>query len=83
LKAGLRAHGTAPNSALSIRLRDCKKFADRSKGALVIVRSRRDLQSFLTTRAARTLSPDFLALKARALEGRLENLDELYAAASA
>jgi len=58
-----------------------QKFADRSKGALVIVRSRRDLQSFLTTRAATHAVAGFLGTEgAQPLEGRLENLDELYAA---
>lgn len=58
-----------------------QKFADRSKGALVILRSRRDLQSFLTTRAATHAVAGFLGTEgAQPLEGRLENLDELYAA---
>src|SRR5712671_1135317 len=58
-----------------------QKFADQSKGALVIFRSRRDLQSFLTTRAATHAVAGFLGTEgAQPLEGRLENLDELYAA---
>jgi microsomal dipeptidase-like Zn-dependent dipeptidase len=58
-----------------------QKFADQSKGALVIFRSRRDLRSFLTTRAATHGVAGFLGTEgAQPLEGRLENLDELYAA---
>jgi microsomal dipeptidase-like Zn-dependent dipeptidase len=58
-----------------------QKFADQSKGALVIFRSRRDLRSFLTTRAATHAVAGFLGTEgAQPLEGRLENLDELYAA---
>jgi len=58
-----------------------QKFADRSKGALVIVRSRSDLQHFLTTRGSIHAVAGFLGAEgAQPLEGRLENLDELYAA---
>src|SRR5260221_13578142 len=57
------------------------KFVADSKGALVIFRSRRDLQNFLTTRAATHAVAGFLGTEgAQPLEGRLENLDELYAA---
>ncbi len=57
------------------------KFADQSKGALVIVRSRSDLQKFLTTRAATHAVAGFLGTEgAQPLEGNLANLDELYAA---
>lgn len=42
-----------------------QKFAGLSKGALVIVRSRSDLQSFSPRVLIRTPSPDFLGLKAR------------------
>jgi microsomal dipeptidase-like Zn-dependent dipeptidase len=58
-----------------------QKFADRSKGSLVILRTRGDLQNFLTTRAATHAVAGFLGTEgAQPLEGRLENLDELYAA---
>jgi len=58
-----------------------QKFAEQSKGALVIVRSRSDLQKFLTTRAATHAVAGFLGTEgAQPLEGRLENLDALYAA---
>jgi microsomal dipeptidase-like Zn-dependent dipeptidase len=58
-----------------------QKFADRSKGSLIILRTRRDLQNFLTTRASTHAIAGFLGTEgAQPLEGRLENLDELYAA---
>ena len=58
-----------------------QKFAEQSKGALVIVRSRSDLQKFLTTRAATHAVAGFLGTEgAQPLEGRLENIDALYAA---
>src|SRR5215467_11389419 len=56
-------------------------FADRSKGALVIVRSRYDLQKFLTTRSSTHAVAGFLGTEgAQPLEGKLANLDELYSA---
>jgi len=58
-----------------------QKFANQSKGALVIVRSRSDLQKFLTTRAATHAVAGFLGTEgAQPLEGNLANLDELYSA---
>ena len=58
-----------------------QKFADRSKGALVIIRSRSDLQQLLTTRNSGHVVAGFLGTEgAQPLEGRLENLDDLYAA---
>jgi microsomal dipeptidase-like Zn-dependent dipeptidase len=58
-----------------------QKFADRSKGALVIIRSRTDLQKFLTTRGPTRAVAGFLGAEgAQPLEGRLENLDDLFAA---
>jgi membrane dipeptidase len=58
-----------------------QRFADESKGALVIVRSRSDLQNFLTTRAATHTVAGFLGTEgAQPLEGNLANLDELYSA---
>src|SRR5579864_8111802 len=58
-----------------------QKFADQSKGALVVVRSRSDLQKFLTTRGSAQAVAGFLGAEgAQPLEGRLGNLDELYAA---
>jgi membrane dipeptidase len=58
-----------------------QKFADKSKGALVILRSRRDLENFLTTRASTHAVAGFLGTEgAQPLEGRLENLEDLYSA---
>ena len=58
-----------------------QKFAGQSKGALVIIRSRSDLQQFLTTRNSRQAVAGFLGAEgAQPLEGKLENLDDLYAA---
>jgi microsomal dipeptidase-like Zn-dependent dipeptidase len=57
-----------------------QKFADQSKGALVVVRSRSDLQKFLTTRGPTHAVAGFLGTEgAQPLEGRLENLDDLFA----
>ena len=58
-----------------------RKFADQSKGALVIVRSRSDLQKFLTTRGSTHAVAGFLGTEgAQPLEGHVENLDDLYSA---
>jgi membrane dipeptidase len=58
-----------------------QQFADKSKGAFVILRSRRDLENFLTTRASTRAVAGFLGAEgAQPLEGRLQNLDDLYAA---
>ena len=58
-----------------------QKFADRSKGALVIIRSRSELQQFLTTRNSGHAVAGFLGTEGtQPLEGKLVNLDELYAA---
>jgi membrane dipeptidase len=58
-----------------------QKFADRSKGLLVILRTRGDLKNFLTTRASTHTVAGFLGAEgAQPLEGRLENLEDLYAA---
>jgi membrane dipeptidase len=58
-----------------------QKFAAQSGGALVIIRSRSDLTRFLTSRNSGHSVAGFLGTEgAQPLEGRLENLDELYAA---
>jgi microsomal dipeptidase-like Zn-dependent dipeptidase len=58
-----------------------QKFADSSKGALVILRSSSDLQKFLTTRGSTHAVAGFLGTEgAQPLEGNLANLDELYVA---
>lgn len=58
-----------------------QKFADQSKGALVILRSRSDLQRFLTTRGSTHAVAGFLGAEgAQPLEGDLGYLGSLYAA---
>lgn len=66
-----------------------ENFANQSKGALVLIRSRADLQRFLTTRnssgiqgmASGQAVAGFLGSEgAQPLEGDLKNLDDLYAA---
>jgi len=75
-----RTWGSSKQRALYQATR-LQKFADRSKGALVVVRSRSDLQKFLTTRGSTHAVAGFLGTEgAQPLEGRLENLDDLYAA---
>ncbi len=57
------------------------KFAAGSNGVFVIVRSRSDLRQLLTTRNSSHTVAGFLGTEgAQPLEGKLENLDELYAA---
>lgn len=58
-----------------------QKFAAQSQGALIIIRSRADLQRFLTTRRSNHAVAGFLGAEgAQPLEGDLKNLDDLYAA---
>ncbi len=57
-----------------------RNFAGESKGALVLIRSRADLQQFLTTRSNRSVAGFLGSEGAQPLEGDLKNLDELYAA---
>ena len=58
-----------------------QKFADRSQGSLVIVRTRSDLQKFLTARSSTHAVAGFLGSEgAQPVEGRLQNLDDLYSA---
>ncbi|HEY2113925.1 MAG TPA: dipeptidase [Candidatus Angelobacter sp.] len=58
-----------------------QKFADQSKGALVILRSRSDLRKFLTTRGTSHSVAGFLGAEgAQPLEGDLGYLDSLYSA---
>jgi len=58
-----------------------QKFADQSKGTLVLVRSRSDLQKFLTTRGSTHAVAGFLGAEgAQPMEGNLANLDGLHAA---
>jgi membrane dipeptidase len=55
-----------------------QKFADRSRGALVLIRSRSDLESFLNNRKRESVAAFLGSEGAQPLEGKLENLDELY-----
>jgi membrane dipeptidase len=58
-----------------------QKFAAQSNGALVLLRSRSDLQHFLTTRGNSHAVAGFLGAEGtQPLEGNLSNLDGLYAA---
>jgi microsomal dipeptidase-like Zn-dependent dipeptidase len=57
------------------------EFAAGSNGGLVIIKSRTDLRQFLAARSSRHAVATFLGAEGtQALEGKLENLDELYAA---
>jgi membrane dipeptidase len=56
------------------------KFAAESEGALVIIKSRSDLRQYLLTRTAGHVAGFLGAEGSQPLEGKLENLDELYAA---
>jgi membrane dipeptidase len=56
------------------------KFAANSKGALVVVRSRKELQDFLANRRPGQVAGFLGTEGAQPLEGNLANLDELYSA---
>src|SRR5581483_2803230 len=56
------------------------KMAANSNGALTLIRSRADLQHFLTTRTNHQVAGLLGSEGAQPLEGDLKNLDELYAA---
>ena len=59
-----------------------QQFADKSEGQVVLLRSRADLDNFLAARKSNPkLVAGFLGLEgSQALQGKLENLDKLYAA---
>jgi membrane dipeptidase len=58
-----------------------QKFAAQSNGALVLIRSRSDLQQFLATRGSSHAVAGFLGAEGtQPLEGDLNNLDDLYSA---
>jgi membrane dipeptidase len=57
-----------------------RKFASASHGKLTILRTRSDLESFLSSRQSYRLATVLGAEGAQPLEGKLENLDALYAA---
>lgn len=56
------------------------KFAANSKGALLVVHSRKELQDFLANRRPGQVAGFLGTEGAQPLEGNLANLDELYAA---
>lgn len=56
------------------------KFAADSKGMLVIIQSSKQLENFLATRQPGKVAGFLGTEGAQPLEGRLENLDDLYAA---
>jgi microsomal dipeptidase-like Zn-dependent dipeptidase len=55
-------------------------FAERSRGKLVIIKSRSDLQKYLSTRQPGQVAGFLGAEGAQPLEGNLQNLDDLYSA---
>jgi membrane dipeptidase len=57
------------------RLQD---FAERSQGKLVIIKSRADLQSYLATRSPGQVAGFLGTEGSQPLEGRLENLNDLF-----
>lgn len=57
-----------------------RKFASASHGKLTILRTHSDLESFLSSRQSYRLATVLGAEGAQPLEGKLENLDALYAA---
>ena len=57
-----------------------QKFETDSHGNLVILRTRSDLEKFLSSRQSHRLATILGAEGAQPLEGKLENLDALYAA---
>jgi len=56
------------------------KFAANSKGALVVIHSRKELQDFLASRRPGQVAGFLGSEGAQPLEGNLANLDELYSA---
>jgi microsomal dipeptidase-like Zn-dependent dipeptidase len=77
----LKAIGSPKGVALYQAAR-LQKFVEQSKGQMVLLRTRRDLANFLKQRQAGTrVLAAFLGTEgAQPLEGKLENLDALYAA---
>lgn len=56
------------------------RYADGSKGMLVVLHSRSDLQKFISTRLPGQVAGFLGTEGAQPLEGKLENLDDLFAA---
>ncbi len=58
-----------------------QKFADNSSGKLMVIKSKKDLQSFLEKRKTEKIVGGWLGIEgAHALDGKLENLDVLFEA---
>lgn len=56
-----------------------QKFADNSSGKLMVIKSKKDLQSFLEKRKTEKVVGGWLGIEgAQALDGKLENLDVLF-----
>ena len=55
------------------------RFAEKSNGRLVIIQSRADLQQFLSTRTPGQVAGFLGAEGSQPLEGKLANLNELFA----
>lgn len=73
---------TSPKQRALYQARRMQQFVDRSNGALVLIRTRGDLARFLQQREAGShVIGAWLGTEgAQPLEGKLENLDVLYAA---
>jgi membrane dipeptidase len=73
---------TSPKQRALYQARRMQHFVDQSDGALVLLKTRGDLDTFLKQRAGGShVIATFLGTEgAQPLEGRLENLDELFAA---
>jgi len=72
----------SPKQRALYQARRMQQFVDKANGALVLLRTRGDLDNFLQQRAAGShVIAAFLGTEgAQPLEGKLENLDALYAA---
>ena len=73
---------TSPKQRALYQARRMQQFVDKSNGALLLLRTRGDLANFLKLRAggSRVIAVFLGTEGAQPLEGRLENLDALFAA---
>jgi len=73
---------TSPKQRALYQARRMQQFVDKSNGALLLLRTRGDLANFLKLRAggAQVIAVFLGTEGAQPLEGRLENLDALFAA---
>jgi membrane dipeptidase len=71
----------SPKQRALYQARQLHKYAADSNGRLVVIKSRSDLKQFLENRTSSECMAAFLGVEgAQPLEGRLENLNDLYAA---